>query len=242
MDAPKKFVGIYLLAIIANAAVFTILFLLIPSLRNTLVNEDQIIESLTAFFFFLTFILGMWFLFKIEHRWSRVIYAFIPIVGLIGFLDELSFGLRILGASKPFSIAGKKMDSVHDLIDVAWIIGNDLVEQLDSTTFLLIAFTIFVILVIIAGVIFHYLRRIENFDSWLRYNVPMFIFIAGFFCAFLLAELIDLSIIEGKGVIYDLVEEVSEETMAISMFFCTLHIRRIASMLPKVKNDEQNFA
>ena len=56
-------------------------------------------------------------------------------IGLIGFLDELSFGEEIIGLTIPV-IAGVKVNSVHDLIDVAREISGRLPSVLKGAIFL----------------------------------------------------------------------------------------------------------
>jgi len=87
--------------------------------RYLLIEEDALVENLTAIFFLLAFVLGLSFFFKLRRRrvhWSLAMLAF---VALIGFLDEISFGERLFNLSMPVW-GGVQLDAVHDVVELVY--------------------------------------------------------------------------------------------------------------------------
>ena len=89
----------------------------IPSIRIPLLRENSFLESLTALFFFLVVILGTKTLLEKRSKKYPMIFWIIPLLGLLGFLEETSFGHRFLDYNRP-TIQGVKMDAVHDFLRV----------------------------------------------------------------------------------------------------------------------------
>ncbi|MCD8489150.1 MAG: hypothetical protein LRZ84_21025 [Desertifilum sp.] len=110
----------YLILTIANIVFFTALYLLVPPLRDALSREDQFMENLTTILFLETFFVGLYATLKLPNKQRRKLYLAIPIVGLLGFLSELSFGERIFYFEAP-EINGVKIDAVHDFLSVIYI-------------------------------------------------------------------------------------------------------------------------
>ena len=88
-----------------------------PALTQRLLSEDSSVENATAASFLLASGLAVATLRKsMGHRaflWTIVA------LGLLGFLDEISFGERLFGLTVP-SIAGIKIDAVHDFFALAF--------------------------------------------------------------------------------------------------------------------------
>ncbi|MBD2101839.1 hypothetical protein [Leptolyngbya sp. FACHB-261] len=98
-----------------NILVFSILFVMVPSLAGEFIGEDRFMENLSATLFFTGFLAGAIMIArsrKIRHRF----YFAIPVISLIGLLDELSFGERLFKLHIP-KIYGFKIDSFHGLLD-----------------------------------------------------------------------------------------------------------------------------
>lgn len=108
-----NYAKLFLLALALQLIACSAGFYLLQGHRDLLTEEDQLIENLSALFFFVSGLTGLWLL--VRSTGQRKTYLLITALGLIGLLDELSFGERIFGFSMP-SIAGVKIDGVHDLI------------------------------------------------------------------------------------------------------------------------------
>jgi hypothetical protein len=127
ITGPKKAAQIYKLLLIINICIFSLMFYLIPEVRPNFVEEDQFIENFSTILFFGSFILSLIFVVRLAqktHWWKT--YLVIPVLSLICFLDEISFGERIFNLTMP-TVYGKKIDAVHDLASVAFKIIRDII-------------------------------------------------------------------------------------------------------------------
>ena len=70
-----------------------------PTYRHCLVDEDCLVENLSAMFFLSSCFLAVFFLAKLKDH--KKLLFLVSLLGLIGFLDELSFGERIFGFHMP---------------------------------------------------------------------------------------------------------------------------------------------
>ena len=112
-----KYVWIYLVLFGVNILTAWGVGMWIPDYRAYLVNEDSLVEHLSAFLFLSTFFLS--FLFVIKSKKNRKSLIIVSAVGLLGFLDEISFGERLFMLNMPI-IGGKKIDAVHDLFELGY--------------------------------------------------------------------------------------------------------------------------
>ena len=75
-------------------------------------KEDGLLENLTAGVLFATFCLSSYFYFKLKRVAN--IFLILGAFGLVGFLDEISFGRRVFPVPMPKS-HGLTIDGIHDL-------------------------------------------------------------------------------------------------------------------------------
>lgn len=87
-----------------------------PALTQRLLSEDGLVENATAASFLLASGLAVAIL--RESTGHRAFLWTIVALGLLGFLDEISFGERLFGLTMP-SVAGMKVDAVHDFFALA---------------------------------------------------------------------------------------------------------------------------
>lgn len=110
------------------AAVVTVIFCLVyyfvPSLRKSLVLEDQFLENLGAEIYLLSFVLGLIMLARIQQKKLRPIYLIIPFTGLIAFLDDIGFGQRMFNLQMP-KVYNVEVDAVHDFATIGYYIIRD---------------------------------------------------------------------------------------------------------------------
>lgn len=122
MGAPEDNSTLHrILSISAVAIGFSLLsitaaFTLQPALRHWLTTEDNLLENATALAFLAAATVGMWAL--NNSHWTPRIYWLVPACGLFGFLEELSYGHRLLGWEEPV-VMGIPIDSAHDVFDLA---------------------------------------------------------------------------------------------------------------------------
>lgn len=103
------FVHLLLVAIAGIA----LLFVALPEACTWLMREDGLVENLSALFFFGTFVASiyLWFSRRAHTRWIW----FAGGVGLLGFLDEISFGERLFNLRMP-AWDDVKFDAAHDIL------------------------------------------------------------------------------------------------------------------------------
>lgn len=110
---------LFLLVVAAQLAVGITIPLLFPELlagTRTLLREDGLVESTSAFAFLAAGIVACWYLLRGAHR--RWLLWLCVLAGFLCFLHELSFGERFFSASMP-TLGGVKIDGAHDFFTVA---------------------------------------------------------------------------------------------------------------------------
>jgi hypothetical protein len=110
---------------LAGNATLLVLYLLAPRLRNPLFGEDRLVETITSLLFLAAFIVGVAFLIAYSARRYRVLLYITSGLGLLGFLDEISFGARLFGWSMPEMAAGGEFDGAHDLVILIYRLGAE---------------------------------------------------------------------------------------------------------------------
>ena len=104
-----------ILVITVTNAVTGVFFVTNPSgglVRTFIAAEDALLENLTVAFFFFAFIFGLALLFtrQVNEPLNRKGLYLISAVGLIGFLDELSWGERLFDLKVP-NVYGVDIDA-----------------------------------------------------------------------------------------------------------------------------------
>ncbi len=101
---------------LAGNATLLIAYALEPRVREPLFVEDGLVETTTALFFLGAFIVGVALLVARKARRYRALLFVASGLGLLGFLDEISFGARLFGWSMPEIPGGGEFDGAHDLV------------------------------------------------------------------------------------------------------------------------------
>ena len=180
--------------------VLLILYVLAPGLRGPLFGEDRAVETATALFFLAASIVGLALLIAPRSQSYRAILVMASGLGLLAFLDEISFGARLLGWSMPKLYGGGEFDGAHDLVILAYRLG----AEADPTIIAAICASIVVIALI--GV----LRWHPRFPSLTHRIVtdPVYGLFAIFVGGVAIAALIDLDVgfLERLGPLEEIVE------------------------------------
>lgn len=230
MHCAKLFVLALGLQLVACAAGFYLL----QGHRSLLTEEDQLIENLSAVLFLGSGLLGLWLL--LRSTGQRKIYLLVTALGLIGFLDELSFGERIFGFSMP-SVAGVKIDGVHDLVRLPLRPLRQLLLASSSAT----AVAVLVILVIAAVLLITAVSHRERLRVWAGSIMvhPPYLAWSIFATLIVVAILLDERIIRFRNLVF--LEELLEMNAALALLlvsWCTSRAitRPPAEMETGVKN------
>jgi len=141
--SPAAMPGAVAIGVVVAVGAYVSMFLLMPSARPRLATEDGVIEAATAVLFLGAAAVGS---VGVLRSGATRIHSLIPIVGLLGFLDEMRFGARIFGFSPP-SVNEVEVDSFHDVLTVADRLASDLglimagvvLDQLGSTSTIVFA-------------------------------------------------------------------------------------------------------
>jgi len=108
---------LYTLMAVFNVFIFSMLYIFVPQSERLFRGEDTFMENVSAVLYFSSFLLGLVFVLKAKERKYRLAYFIIPVICLIGFLDEMSFGARIFNFKTPV-FHGVEIERTHDSIDL----------------------------------------------------------------------------------------------------------------------------
>jgi len=203
------------------ASIFTIIWIIGgPLLKNKkilkiLMKEDRIIEILTAFAYLAGSIIAFRKVKKLRSSGLPAFYWLIPVAGIMGFLEETSFGRTFYKYYDRVEIHGKKIDALHDFV----IVGlNIMRENMPDKVVLLIAAAVF-----IASLIIVFIFRKQILDFVKIHPSFGFILIGG--CFIMTAAVIDLEIFGITNYGFPaLVEEIFEFNASIAILFSALSI------------------
>jgi len=103
--------------LVVSFALALIVYFTWPETLSYFIEEDGLVENLTAFSYFFTAVVAIML---VRWRPKNLPYLmFIACIGLLGTLDELSFGERLFQLNMP-KIGVWKVDGVHDLFYIAY--------------------------------------------------------------------------------------------------------------------------
>jgi hypothetical protein len=196
---------------IINIAVIPACYFLFPESRDFLVAEDRLAEDLQALFYFLCFFPGILFILRIKEKKFRRIYIALPFIGLLFFLEEISYGARIFKFHTAL-IYNEYFDALHDLVPIAY---NYL--ELNVGYLLKVLPVAFCIITVI--LVFKYRRLFTDIPALLNKYPPIgfFLIAAGFIFP---AQVFDLNLV--KPDFSKLIEELFELNGSLFLLSATL--------------------
>ena len=196
-------------AMTANAAGLTALWLAAPTLRTRLTAENGEMETAGAALLLGGFFVGI-------AQAGRVLvdrkewYAFsIPLLCLVAFLDEISFGRAYFGG-EAWRVMGYECDGVHDLFAITMKLWRDRgCFLVDAALFGLIG----------AGVILAYLGRRSYMPALLAYirRHPAFDYVRVAVILFGVSLLLDVDIVVHPFALF--LEELLEMNLGVALLF-----------------------
>lgn len=189
------------------------IYLWFPALRRYIRREDNLVETLSAVLFLCACLWAISLLVrKNRHRGLLILIA---VLGLLGFLSELSFGERILGLSMPW-LAGVKLDGVHDLFALSYAL---LFKRPHSDVLYAV-----VLAGIVAGLIVvcvRYWSRLRDALSRVQHS-PSHLLLLISVALVLSAILIDLNLVRSRAL--SMLEEVLEMNAGLALFLSALSL------------------
>ena len=198
---------IYLAILCANMLAFTAMAGFFPATRPYSLGEDQIIENLSALFFFASFVFALVLLRQRTVR--RRFLIVVAVLGFVGFLDEVSFGGRIVGVEFP-EYYGSPFDGIHDIVMIVF-------EWTRSQVGILVFPILFIAVSAVGAMIFFWMRKHLSKPAHFSEYLDEYFF-GGLFCFFLsVALFLDLHIFTGGPA--ELMEELFEMNAGLSLLF-----------------------
>lgn len=111
-------IGSFSALVAVNVLLFVSVYMFLPILRDFLYDEDQLIESIAAVLLLGVFLMSIKVLCSSElPSLQRGVAGFFAILGLVAFLDEVSYGQRFFGFSTLY-MYNKPVDGVHDVFEI----------------------------------------------------------------------------------------------------------------------------
>ncbi|MEM9117873.1 MAG: hypothetical protein AAGD09_08335 [Cyanobacteria bacterium P01_F01_bin.56] len=216
---------------------FSALYVFLPDTRDSWIQEGSLLENLTALLAFNSFLVGLYFVLKLKNKRHQRLYIVLPILGLITFLDELSFGEDIVEFDRP-TIGGMEIDSLHDFVSL-FFKKFILSENRNENGYILSLIIIIIVLAILTllGIFYRYRKHRSNFrtDIGLKkvgqgYPPLLFLGIAILFGLF--AFTVDLRILQFRGAKF--LEELFEMHAAFALLMACFSIKALSkkSSLP----------
>ena len=214
---------VYTAITVSNILICSALFIIFPDLKSIFIHEDNFVENLSAILFFLSFFAGLIALIGFKKPHHHPGYIAIPILGLIGFLDEISFGERLFRLEVP-EVYGAKVASFHDAIDS---IDHVLYRSVKYGDYWLL----FLMLAILTAALFVVVKLLRRYKRYLRFDKildlskrhPPFRFLLISLGFILIAMMIDFDIIgDHKAEPLMFVEEMFEMNAALTFLFGSL--------------------
>ena len=209
-----KYVWIYLVIFAVNILTTWVVGMWFPDYRAYLINEDSLVENLSVFFFLSTFSLS--FLFVIKSKKNRKALIILLVLGLLGFLDEISFGERLFAFNMPF-IGGVKIDAVHDFFYLGWIVIKSFTHSSAIFVYLLIGGGAIMAVIVAFKYRYKLIALISN--GYYKQTYILALFFASLIFG---AMIIDLEIVHNNALFA--LEESFEMNAAIALLFCCLSL------------------
>ncbi len=221
----------YISLTILNIAAITFTYRSFPRLRPHFVMEDHFLENLEAYLYVATFVIGMISVLRLKETVHRRMYMAIPLIGLLCFLDEVSYGARIFNINVPV-VSGVKVDGIHDFVSLIYLNlrhGGDYVYIFEVVAFL----------VLVLLIVRYYKHMAKVPEMFKRHFLRFVLFFAIFGILALAADAYhDELIIQGKLHVFTLgdkmfvfpkryllaplLEELMETNAALALLFASL--------------------
>ncbi|MEX0720056.1 MAG: hypothetical protein WD059_05265 [Balneolaceae bacterium] len=218
----KRAVGNFLAFVGVSLIIGLIIYFWFPDFMPYIIEEDHLVENLSAFSYLLAFVLALWVL-KNYQSWRKLTW-FVAAMGLIGFFDEISFGERIINFTSP-EFWGEDIDAVHDILAITYVNLSNIFSFYEL---------LFIVLASVFGMILIYIKQtkytLRDFIGNPK-NPP------GIFLVFFAFFLVTASLFDMKDFIAPLVimEELFEMFGGVAL---CLYSISLAEMLERAKSSE----
>ncbi len=213
------YVKIYVFIVVSDIIICYFVYFFFPSARKHLVSEDKTVETISAILFFCAFLVGLFYLIAKRAKHATVLVCLATFLGLLGFVEELSFGGRFVGYKYPRAY-DVRLDSVRDVIFVAQRFIEVQVETYGTLIYWATAIGALSGLTLVCAYTSNYLKKF----LYLSRRHDCYMFIAIFLVFVVVAIVIDLRVLEWKPIY--VLEEALEMNAALALIFSCLSIKQ----------------
>lgn len=209
----RRLLCAYAVVIIVNIVLCSLAYIFFPAWRPSLQNEGHLVENMSAALYFGSALLGFFMLLRVKEKKTRIVYLVIPFLGLMGFLEEISFGESLFNIQMPW-IGDFKINSLHELIFFAlWKLNKHKYDYFWLYLFLFAFFSVAAFF-IIRRYHRHFMQALKAYPSY-----RFVLFSIGFL---FVAQIFDMHIIDLEFDVF--LEELFELNGAVGLFFASLSI------------------
>ena len=223
-----KLTAVYVYTVSFTAILFTLVFAIFPRSRKQFIKENRFLEDATAYLFLLAFLVGIYMILKMRKSHFLKSYFIFPFLGLLGYLDEISFGKKFFDIEQFPEISGVEFDGAHDIFALIYA------SVFKSGSYLPLIFICIFSLILIIGI----LKKIGNpilLFKKLFFKHPPFKFFIIFTLLLSVAVILDLHIL-GKNDYLSYVEELTEFNTALALLFGSIAIAQNAGCCSSEEN------
>lgn len=211
-----KYVRLHRKILGATLLIGFLLYFGIPSARGYLLEEDSLVENLSAGFYLMSALYGTFLLLR-NQGYKKLITA-ITSISFLGFLDEVSFGERLFSLNMPY-VYGVRIDAAHDFVDVAEKMTSDFGDSYPLYANIIFFGSLFLII----SLIIKYKNKLSKIRQKNRQNPP-FILLSSFVYLIILALAFDLEIVYDDA--FFMMEEIFEMNAALALLMCCFSLKR----------------
>jgi hypothetical protein len=211
-------VRFYFAIFFVNVSVSCLAYKFVPSARSHLIEEDYLIENISALMFAGAFLFSSGLLWRAKRQGDIAPLLLIAVVGLVSALDELDWGRRIFGF-RLFRAVGINIGSLHDLFQRGYFVILQLGGKPLSLIAVLASSTALILLSLALLP-----KRIRCMIA-VGLNYPPYVLIATSGVLILSALVIDLDLVEWAPLF--LFEELFEMNAALALLVALLALFRV---------------
>lgn len=225
MFPPLKFSKIYLTILAGTLLTGSWIHFMLPAWRSHIIIEDCLIENLSALFYLSATAFAI--ISRVKRPAFKLLQTALPLLALLAFLDELSFGQRLFNLEAP-KLCGYTIDAIHDLPEVGLHQLKSFFYPHQLTAFFFLFFSASLALLLLFRFRTELLRllRLKTYKDCYLYQT-----LAGFLMCIALSLDIVSTLLFPK-----VLEELFEMNAALAVLFCVFCADAVAAT--EIQNKE----
>jgi hypothetical protein len=191
----------------------SLFYFAIPAWKSFLVDEDRLLEILSALLNLSVFIYALLLGIRAARQRNRgwIWPAFLTLVGLWSFLEEMSYGRRIFGFGAPRTL-GVEIDGLHDYV----LVGKHYLEILITSHPRRLAVLVVILGLAALALAVRYRSRIWALLR-LVFSMPTYLFFGLYVLLMVISQLLDMGFLTPHILV--LLEEIAEFDGSLALLF-----------------------